>query len=270
MKIFDCCLFFNELELLELRFEELYNEVDYFIIAEANVTNNGVAREFVFEKNKNRFEKYLDKVIYVKAEDCPPFNPQKPLELEYFKRNVISRGYKDLAKEGDKILVSDVDEIPNMEIVKQHLHKTCWVYFQCDLFYYYVNCQVAKGFGGTVMATYGDSFTPSRLKAMAIRKSSWSKGTDNIIIHAGWHYSYLCGDNPDKVREKIETSGDADWLLRFSGDRDEVVKKIQNHLDPFGRRGRSKEQKIVDISNNKPKSMDKFLEKYPQYFFKQT
>jgi beta-1,4-mannosyl-glycoprotein beta-1,4-N-acetylglucosaminyltransferase len=273
MKIFDCFLFFNELELLELRLMELYDHVDHFVLAEANVTNNGLPKEFIFEKNKDRYKEYLDKIIYVKIEDCPPHDIDNPLRLEEFKRNAIRRGYENIAKEGDVIMVSDVDEIPNMDIVKAHLHKchgSNWIHFQCDLFYYYVNCQVVKGFGGTTIAKYGTfGSSPNRLKLMAVRKGTWTKGNNNVIMHAGWHYSYLCGGDPDRVKEKVETSGESYPLARFINNREEIVEKIKNHKDLFNRNGDKGIQEIVDISNNKPRSMDKFLEKYPQFFYKE-
>ena len=71
MKIFDCFCFLNELELLELRLMELYDTVDYFVISEANKTHAGNPKEFIFEKNKKRYKKYLDKIIYVKVTDLP-------------------------------------------------------------------------------------------------------------------------------------------------------------------------------------------------------
>ena len=52
MKIFDCFKFFNELELLELRFMELYDTVDYFVLVEANKTHTGKPKNYVFEDNK--------------------------------------------------------------------------------------------------------------------------------------------------------------------------------------------------------------------------
>ena len=33
-KVYDCFTFFNELDLLELRLTECYNDADYFVISE--------------------------------------------------------------------------------------------------------------------------------------------------------------------------------------------------------------------------------------------
>ena len=50
-KIFDVFLFFNELDLLELRLKTLYDIVDYFIITEINETFSGKCKELIFKKN---------------------------------------------------------------------------------------------------------------------------------------------------------------------------------------------------------------------------
>ena len=135
MKIFDCFPFFNELEILELRFMELYDTVDYFVIVEANKSHNGTPKEFIFENNKSRYEKWLDKVIYVKVEDMPEYNPDYVFALEYFQRQQIMRGLEGKAQEGDKILVSDCDEIPKVEKIKENLNSKEWLVFSQELFY---------------------------------------------------------------------------------------------------------------------------------------
>ena len=53
MKIFDCFIFFNELELLDLRLMVLNEYVDFFVLVEANKTHTGKKKEFIFEQNKD-------------------------------------------------------------------------------------------------------------------------------------------------------------------------------------------------------------------------
>lgn len=73
MKIYDCFTFFNELDLLEIRLSELYNCVDYFVIAEGNKTHAGEPKDFIFEKNKSRYKKWMKKIIYLQVK-MPEFN----------------------------------------------------------------------------------------------------------------------------------------------------------------------------------------------------
>ena len=46
MKVFDCFIFFNELDLLELRLNVLDSCVDYFVIVESAITFQGEDKEF--------------------------------------------------------------------------------------------------------------------------------------------------------------------------------------------------------------------------------
>jgi len=77
MKLYDCFTFFNELELLDLRLMTLNDVVDFFVLVEANRTHTGAPKEFIFEKNKDMFAEYLDKIIYVKIEDLPIYATTK-------------------------------------------------------------------------------------------------------------------------------------------------------------------------------------------------
>ena len=117
-KIFDCFKLLNELEILELRLMELYDVVDYFVIVESNKTHTGKEKEFNFENNKDNFKDYIDKIIYVKVEDLPNYSVNNIWEAENFQRNCIMRGLDGVANLGDKIIISDLDEIPNKKLLE--------------------------------------------------------------------------------------------------------------------------------------------------------
>ncbi|MFX1500550.1 MAG: hypothetical protein ACFFDH_06240 [Promethearchaeota archaeon] len=65
MKVYDCFIFFNEIEILDIRFNELDPYVDFFVIVESRETHSGLKKDLYFEKNKHLFEKYSDKIIYI-------------------------------------------------------------------------------------------------------------------------------------------------------------------------------------------------------------
>ena len=64
MKVFDVFLFFNELDLLEIRLNMLYPFVDHFVINEATQTFFGSDKPFYYLENKERFKKFEDKIIH--------------------------------------------------------------------------------------------------------------------------------------------------------------------------------------------------------------
>ena len=260
-KIFDCFCFFNELELLELRLMELSDIVDFFVIAEANKTFVGNNKEFIFEKNKRKFKKYLNKIIYVKVTDLPSPTPENVWIAEHFQRNAISRGLEKAAAKGDKILLSDVDEIPNTKAIRENLTNPNRIVFKQSLYYYYVNCKVNRDWGGTTMATYGTFPSPQRLRNSTHRHSF------GVYPNGGWHYSYLTGDCPERVTYKTKNLVHFLEGYNFVTD-DYAAQRIKNFKDLYGRQRRTYQMQIVDISHDKPKSMDEFLKKYPQFFYK--
>lgn len=64
VKVLDAMLMSTELDLLEIRLNELDPVVDYFLIVESNATFTGLPKKTYFQENKARFAKFLDKIVY--------------------------------------------------------------------------------------------------------------------------------------------------------------------------------------------------------------
>ena len=60
MRIFDSFRFFNELDVLEIRFNLLYDLVDYFVITECPYTIMGDEKPLYYWDNRDRFDKFND------------------------------------------------------------------------------------------------------------------------------------------------------------------------------------------------------------------
>lgn len=119
-KIVDGFTFFNELDLLEIRLKYLYDVVDYFVIVEADTSFNGEAKQMFFKENSERFSPFMNKIIYVPI-NMKSYEDEKKVawKREEFQRNSILNGLINLdITETDLILISDVDEIPDIEILK--------------------------------------------------------------------------------------------------------------------------------------------------------
>lgn len=269
-RVIDCFCFLNELELLELRLRELSDTVDYFVLCEANRTHTGMPKEFVFEQNADRYKDYLDKIIHVKVYDLPDPTPEGDCwNAEKFQRNAISRGLGKIASGGDVVLLSDVDEIPNTDIIREHYSNPTRIVFKQKLYYYYVNLQVRRNWGGTVMAPYGSFPDLQHLRRTAIRHSMGTYPPSNPI--AGWHYSYLTGGDAEKIFYKSQCISDYFGTLEVGG-IEGIQQKVKELRDPYGRdeiqAKRYMRTRIVDIEDYKPRCMDWFLEKYPHFFYK--
>lgn len=91
--IYDCFIFFNEVELLDLRLRTLKDTVDYFVLAEIDITHSGKKKRYYFDEFKGMFKDY--NIIHVKS-DSIKF--QDPWQVENAHRNLLAEGYKTLLR----------------------------------------------------------------------------------------------------------------------------------------------------------------------------
>jgi beta-1,4-mannosyl-glycoprotein beta-1,4-N-acetylglucosaminyltransferase len=115
MKIYDVLPFFNELDVLEIRLKELWNVVDYFVIAESNLSHSGKPKDYIFENNMERFAPYMSKIRHVKVDDMPETTDS--WVRERFQRTAGQRGLYDLQPD-DIVITSDCDEIARADIIE--------------------------------------------------------------------------------------------------------------------------------------------------------
>ena len=117
MKVIDCFIFYNELDMLEFRLNELNDLVDYFVLVECIKTHSNNDKELYFENNKTRFSKFLDKIIHIIVKDNIP-QTSNSMDRENYQRNCIDEGIKKLSLNNDDIIIiADLDEIPDTKTV---------------------------------------------------------------------------------------------------------------------------------------------------------
>ncbi len=115
IRCIDACILYNELDLLTLRLEEMWDHVDYFVVVEADATFSGKLKPLFFLEHQARFQPYLDKLIYRAITNLPPIVRQSEearFLRETAQRNSITGVVSDLnLSPNDIVIVSDVDEI---------------------------------------------------------------------------------------------------------------------------------------------------------------
>ena len=230
MKIFDCCTFYNEFDILELRLNELWDTVDYFVISEANSTHSGKPKPFLLEENWARFEKYASKIRHLKNTDVPVTNDS--WVIERWQRKCIERGLTDLAPE-DIVIVSDCDEIPSSSVIsaiKEDENDYDRYVLGIPLFYFKLNFKMTGVRQRNIMVTRGRAFTdPQNERSMTFSLGNLPLGYSSdsfcIIDQGGWHFTYF-GDT-SFTKNKIysfahtETAGlvgnvdalNVDWMI---------------------------------------------------------
>jgi len=197
--IVDCFTFWKELDLLDIRLNELYTSVDKFVLVEASRTQSLLEKPFYFEENKDRYSKFLDKIIHVKIEDYPN-NDSNLWNMENFQRNCISKGLDQInLSDNDIILISDLDEIPNANILTE-LSKNDFECLSFDMMFsaYFLNLiALNRSWIGTVAVKYR---LFKQHNAQFFRNIK-----DNLpsLTNSGWHFSW-CGGY-EQIYEKAHS-----------------------------------------------------------------
>lgn len=198
-RIYDCFTFFNELDLLELKLHELADHVDKFVIVESTVTFQGVPKPLYFSENKQRFEKFLDKIIHIVVDDAPISNCA--WHREAHQRNQIVRGLVDCA-DHDIIIVEDLDEIIRPSVLPEiaAILKDPRIVVSCDqdLYAFYMDYYCCP-WSGSVAACY--SFLKNRFP----EQMRELRNNPNVchVAKAGWHFSWIGG--VDQVILKLQS-----------------------------------------------------------------
>ena len=208
-------MYFDEDVILDLRLNILNPFIDYFVIVESTFNHKGEKRKLKFDINK--YKKFENKIIYLIFDEEPNgiekvFDTDNKGEIsrklilnaasrENGQRNFISKGL-ERANEKDLILISDVDEIPNLEKINWNTLKDQIVLFKHDMFYYKLNLRLPDLiWSGSKACRKKYLKSPQWLRNVKDKKYSFfrldtlfsEKKYINIkfINNGGWHFSNI-------------------------------------------------------------------------------
>jgi beta-1,4-mannosyl-glycoprotein beta-1,4-N-acetylglucosaminyltransferase len=216
--IYDCFTFFNELDLLEIRLNVLDQIVDKFVLVECDKTHSGQPKPFYYRENRERFKRFAHRIVTHKWYDLHVSHPPNPWVHENLQRNAISYvlDWMCFPLQNDVIMISDLDEIPRPDAIRQWLKgdRKGVGYFAQGSYKYWLN--MVSGWdwlNGTRILTYGSfksgtgyelpeytqylveecnqGITPTKIRFVR----------DRIIHNGGWHFSWLGG--VESVRTKL-------------------------------------------------------------------
>lgn len=263
-KVIDGFIFYNELKLLEFRLKYLYDKVDYFIIVEGTKTFTGHSKPLYLKENKTLLKKYGKKIIHIIVDDFPhqgnnrdttgyeyiyetmALTRQQVWENEHFLRNAIKRGVEKIElNDEDMIIISDVDEIPNRNIINKLIKHPYNYTLDFDFYYYSIEYK-KKGIWNkpkAVMHQFFKSSLPELIRHSFLPVS---------IKEGGWHFSYF-GD-PEFISNKIKTFSHQEYNHHSHTDTDNIKKRIKKGEDIFQRSG--KDLIKVNPSNSNLPTLD--------------
>ena len=227
MKIYDCFMYFDEDNVLDLRFNYLDKFVDNFVIVESKFTHRGDKRELLFDINK--YSKFKKKINYLVVDHEPnglqTINQKddkgilsgkyilNAAKRENYQRNYIYKGL-EMAEPNDLIMISDLDEIPKLENVNFKNIKSKLIFFQQKMFYYKFNlCSPSIVWIGSKACKKKNLISPQWLRNIKDKSypfwrfdvlfSKNKYSNIEFINDGGWHFSYL--KTPKDIEKKLKS-----------------------------------------------------------------
>jgi beta-1,4-mannosyl-glycoprotein beta-1,4-N-acetylglucosaminyltransferase len=263
MTVYDCFIFYNELDLLDLRLQILGDVVDYFVIAEGNQTFSGMPKPLYYAENMRRYESFNDRILHVVRKY--PVADVNPWVREEMLRNSLADPLKQRAEDHDVVLISDIDEMARPQVI-QHYKDTGneHVYLlQFEFFYYYLNNRKAEDWPGSVMGRWRD------LKSLTPQQWRERRGTIPYVQKSGWHFSYL-GD-PKQIARKIATFAHQEYNTPYWTDPKRIDACLRENKDLFQRPNPREQLTPIPLDDTFPLPVVRDPEKYRRMgWLKQT
>lgn len=255
-RVYDCFTFFDELDLLDIRLNELSDAVDYFVITEACLTFRGQEKPLYLRENWERFAGFADRIIHIVVENFDDPSEYRAAKLpgkgsawvrETAQRNACRRGL-DRSDPLDWVLISDLDEIPKSQIVRriaaERMFRRGVYVFEQDFFQNRLNWLLKDDpwMHGTRMIEMRFLNSPQNVRMLKTQASprsllpwlDWRARTmwdlksivfPHRIPSGGWHFTSV-GDPAQIVKKHWSYS-------HFDQQSEDVMneKKIKEHID---------------------------------------
>jgi len=220
-------MFFDEEMLLDLRLNILDKFVDKFVIVESSYTHSGKEKKLIFDIKK--YSKFKEKINYIVLKD-PPVGIEEvnnndsqgeisrkeilnALKRENLQRDTIFNGLKD-ADKNDWIIISDLDEIPDLTNINFNKIKNKIIFFKQKVFYYKLNLELKKlRWIGTKACRKKHLKSPQWLRN--IKDKIYPKWRMDILFsekkyndiffveNGGWHFSFV--KKPEDIEKKLKS-----------------------------------------------------------------
>jgi len=192
--LYDCFIFFNEEDLLEIRLNELYDKVDHFLLIEGNKTFTGLDKPLYFRDDilgKSWIQPFLPKLNFFTCNLTAETNWEREAQQRNCIREVL---YNHPMQDDDLIIISDVDEIPQLPFSVNVTPCDCLTLIQKMYYYFFNNYLFENPWPMAKVATwkYLKEHTPDDIRRLMT----------NERIECGWHFSFL-GDE-QKILEKLQ------------------------------------------------------------------
>tara|TARA_Y100001958_G_scaffold145988_1_gene125279 strand:+ start:246 stop:1118 length:873 start_codon:yes stop_codon:yes gene_type:complete len=220
-------MYFDEDLVLDVRLNILDKYVDYFVIVESIFNHKGEKRSLKFDIEK--FKSFKNKIKYLVCDELPDHLEEitqndfgipkekkfinNAVKRENFQRNFIQTGLVD-ANSDDFILISDLDEIPNLQnIVLDNVNEKI-VIFKQIMTYYKFNLSLPNyWWHGTKGCLKKNLKSPQWLRNIKSKKypllrldiifSNLKYNNIRIVDNGGWHFTNI--KTPEDIELKLKS-----------------------------------------------------------------
>lgn len=258
--IYDCLIFFNELDLLEIKLNLYKNFPIKHILVESNFSFQRNRRESYFKANISRFKEFLPKIHYVFLDVTKLLNLKVTEEYYNFLIEDHIRGWigiigQKIGKTGDLFLVADLDEIVKLEILQTVIKDYKPAVFELDNYIYYLNNR--------------NTALPKWQAPYLVGYQQLSRGTQNlrhicktefeVIKDAGYHWSSLNGVKG--LQEKIQSYSHKEYNNGEINNEEYLLDCIENNKLYY-----TGEKMPISLTNDLPKYIIDNKERYKHLF----
>ena len=235
--------------------------VDTFVIVESTINHQGQNKKLNFDIKK--FSKFKNKINYIIVDDTPkdiikPHTGGESL-VEQHQRNSLIKGLKE-ASDNDLVILSDVDEIPDLNKLKE-FDKNKYAVFSQKMFMYKLNLLNLResNWHGSKICLKKNLKSPQWLRNLKFKKYPFWRFDKprniQIIKDGGWHFAYL--HTAENISRKIKSFAHGEFNKKNLTDEKEIQKRIENKEDIFNR---GYDLKKIDIDETYPDYIRQNLE----------
>jgi len=267
MAIYDCFQFFNEEHILDLRLNILNEFVDFFVMVESTTDHQGNSKKLNFDIKK--FKKFRRKIIYIVVDDTSEAIKKPHIGgeslVEQHQRNSLTRGLKN-CRDDDLIILSDVDEIPDLNKLGIFDKKKKYAVFSQKMFNYKINLlnETENNWHGSKICLKKNLKSPQWLRNLKFKKYPFWRVDKprnfQIIENGGWHFAYL--QNTENILKKMKSFAHGEFNKPNLTNLEAINEKIIKGEDIFDR---EISYKKVQIDNSFPKYIVDNKEKFKEW-----
>lgn len=250
--VVDCIPFFNELDILEIRLNELKSVVDVFVICEATLTFSNKPKPLYFNDNRHKFKDFPIEHVVIDS-----YNGIKKESSWSMDRGQKKIGLKEAIKrvgpeEKDLVIVTDCDEIPKSTVVESSKNYNFAVAaLQMPLYYYWLNCRCSnKVWNRAKIVRFKKNLTHKKIR--------YGK-SDKVFRNSGWHYSFM-----NDISGKIDAYAHQEYNNHRFTNKDHITRAVNECIDLFDRDYRFT---IETDKSNLPIYVQKNIERFKPWIY---